>query len=158
MTSVRALPPVRELLPQAGSMVLVDAITSTGNDFIECSTVASIERLFGNDRGRTLGFAPDEIPSWIGIEFMAQTVAAFAGLDDTRSGKPVSIGYLLGTRDLELGVAAFADGQELIIRAERLWTGGGMGVFGCEIRRVRDGKVLARSEIKVYRPSAEKTH
>ena len=60
---------------------------------------------------------------------MAQTVGAYAGCARAGPGSPSSIGYLLGTRELSLGVDAFDVGDELVIEARHVWGDEQLGSF-----------------------------
>jgi predicted hotdog family 3-hydroxylacyl-ACP dehydratase len=73
------------------------------------------------------------LPSWSSIELMAQTVSVFAGAKGQKLGLTPRIGYLLGTRKLNLPMAYFEHGKILKIRAEQQYLHEGLGQFACEI-------------------------
>lgn len=131
-----------ELLPHAGDMILIDEVLRFDEDSIETQVTVRPGGLFNLLDG--------SLPAWVGVELMAQTVAAYAGCHARIEGKPVEIGYLLGTRKYECNVAQFAPGAVLQIRALRsLEDENGMGVFECSICGP-DIQVIAR--LNVYRP------
>ena len=39
-----------------------------------------------------------QVPAWVGIEYMAQAIAAWAGCRARAAGKPPQLGFLLGSR------------------------------------------------------------
>ena len=88
--------------------------------------------------------------AWVGVEIMAQSVAAFAGCHARQAGLPVELGFLLGTRRYQCNVESFALGSELRIVATRsLQDESGMGVFECHL----DGPgIHAEARLNVFRP------
>jgi predicted hotdog family 3-hydroxylacyl-ACP dehydratase len=79
---------VAELLPHDGNMVLLDGVVDYDQESLVAEVVVRDDGLFGD--GKT-------IPAWIGIEYMAQTVAAHGGMMCHLVGKPINLGFLLGT-------------------------------------------------------------
>ena len=69
---------VEELMPHAGNIVLLDKITSWDDNSLSASVAVGADGLFIDEH--------NFVPGWIGIEYMAQTIAAWAG---TRSKKEV---------------------------------------------------------------------
>ena len=61
------------------------------------------------------------MPAVIGLEYMAQCVAAYAGLTARQGGRPPRIGFLIGCRELRLDVEAFSVGDRLEVEARRVW-------------------------------------
>ena len=90
------------------------------------------------------------LPAWVGIELMAQSVAAYAGCRARSEGNPVELGFLLGTRKFECNVEHFPAGAELQIHALRsLEDDNGMGVFECHIH---GAGIHASARLNVFRP------
>ena len=93
--------------------------------------------------------APSGVPSWVGIEYMAQTIAVLAGSQATGAGDAAPLGYLLGTRKYHCETPWFADGLVLRVRCEeQLFDGNGLGVYACSIEA--DG-AMAQARLTVYR-------
>ncbi|UPQ83289.1 hotdog family protein [Pseudomonas knackmussii] len=134
--------PVAELLPHAGDMVLLDAV--------EMFDAESIETRLEVKPSGLLNLPDGSLPAWVGIEIMAQTVAAFAGCHARQAGLPVELGFLLGTRSFQCNVEHFPAGSQLRIRAIRsLQDDNGMGVFECHL----DGPgIHAEARLNVFRP------
>ena len=133
--------PIAQLLPHAGDMILLDAVESFDDDnVVTCLTV----------RPGLLSLPDGSLPAWVGVELMAQSVAAFAGCHARQAGLPVELGFLLGTRRYQCNVGAFALGSELRIVASRsLQDDSGMGVFECHL----DGAgIHAEARLNVFRP------
>lgn len=63
--------PLAELLPHAGDMILIDKVLSFDDEQICTTLTVKAEGLFNLPDG--------SLPAWVGVELMAQSVAAFAG-------------------------------------------------------------------------------
>ncbi|MFJ2984418.1 MULTISPECIES: 3-hydroxylacyl-ACP dehydratase [unclassified Pseudomonas] len=134
--------PLAELLPHAGEMILIDQVDSCDDEQIHTHTVVRQGGLFNRADG--------SLPAWLGIELMAQSVAAFAGCRARRNGQPVALGFLLGTRKYQCDVEHFPLGAELHVHAMRsLEDDNGMGVFECHLR---GPGIHASARLNVYTP------
>ncbi|MCP2075813.1 UNVERIFIED_ORG: putative hotdog family 3-hydroxylacyl-ACP dehydratase [Pseudomonas lini] len=134
--------PLAELLPHAGDMILIDRILDFDDEQIHTLATVRPGGLFSRDDGG--------LPAWVGIELMAQSVAAFAGCHARRRGDAVELGFLLGTRKFECNVEYFPVGAELTIHGVRsLEDDNGMGVFECHIRAPG---IHATARLNVFRP------
>ena len=133
--------PIQELLPHDPPMVLLDRAVS----FEESTFVAEVDiradSIFCEDHG---------VPGWVGIEYMAQAVAAHAGYQARLEQEPPSIGYLLGTRSYRCSLPFFPIDATLRVHIESLYIDMGLGAFACRIEI--DGTV-AEATINVYQPS-----
>ena len=92
-----------ELVPHAGDMLLIDDILACDESGIETRLVVR-PGLFTDAAGA--------LPAWIGVELMAQSVAAFAGCQARRRGEAPALGFLLGTRQFACDVPAFPAGGD----------------------------------------------
>jgi len=91
------------------------------------------------------------VPAWVGVEYMAQAVGAFSGIEEVQMGKRPQIGLLLGTRRYQCTVASFPIGARLVIRAElQLRDESNLVAFLCSIDM--NGERVARADIKAIRP------
>lgn len=118
--------PLAELLPHAGDMILIDQVLSFDEEQIHTRVTVKPGGLFNRADG--------SLPAWVGIELMAQSVAAYAGCHARQQGKAVELGFLLGTRKFECNVEHFPAGAELHIHGLRsLEDDNGMGVFECHL-------------------------
>jgi len=133
--------PVRELLPHDPPMVLLNRVLS----YTESSLVAEVD--IGED---SILCEADGVPGWVGIEYMAQAVAAHAGYQGRLAGQAPRIGYLLGTRSYESSLSVFPPGKTLTVHIESLFVEMGLGAFACRIEL--DGPV-ASATINVYQPT-----
>jgi len=135
--------PVRELLPHDPPMVLLDRAIS----FEDATLIAEVDV-----RADSILCQGNGVPGWVGIEYMAQAVAAHAGCQARLEGKPPSIGYLLGTRSYKCSLAAFPLGETLQVYIESLYVEMGLGAFAC---RIDMGETVASATINVYQPSGD---
>jgi predicted hotdog family 3-hydroxylacyl-ACP dehydratase len=132
---------VAELLPHTGDMVLLDRVVDCDGQGLTAELTVRGDGLLGGDH--------ESVPAWIGIEYMAQTVAAYAGMQARLAGEPVRIGFLLGTRRYSSNVAAFKAGAVLTVRAIKVIQDDGLGVFDCRI--TGDG-IEVTANLNVYQP------
>ena len=78
--------PVARLLPHASPMIMIDRVVSVSEDYFEAEVVVRPDSLFCDGTA---------VNAWVGIEYMAQAVAAYAGAEAIAAGRPVKIGFLL---------------------------------------------------------------
>jgi len=139
--------PLAELIPHAGDMILIDEVLSFDAEQIHTRTIVKPGGLFNRANG--------DMPAWIGVELMAQSVAAYAGCQARSRGEAVALGFLLGSRKFECNVEHFAAGSELTIHALRsLQDDNGMGVFECRLTApaVEGPAIEAFARLNVYCP------
>ena len=131
---------VADILPHDGTMVLLDNVLEYDQQSLVAAVTVRDDGLFGD--GKT-------IPAWIGIEYMAQTVAAHGGMMCHLAGKPINLGFLLGTRRYTCNISEFTVGMHLTVKVERLIEDQGLGVFTCQI--LGDGIDIS-AKLNVYQP------
>jgi predicted hotdog family 3-hydroxylacyl-ACP dehydratase len=120
-------------------MVLIDEVLEAAEDRVVARVTLRATSPFVED-GR--------VPAIVAIEYMAQTIGAFAGLRARAAGGSPRIGFLLGTREMALEVDAFAVGDELTIEARHVFGDERLGSFRCEVRC--GGSTLASAQLNVY--------
>ncbi|MDE2091757.1 MAG: hypothetical protein KGJ08_07650 [Gammaproteobacteria bacterium] len=131
-------PSAAELLPHQGRAVLRDEVLINSEDGIHVNALITREHPFY--------IANYGVPSWVGIELMAQAIAAHAGLKGRRSNKPPRIGMLLGTRRYQSTTPYFHEGERLEILAEREYGDAG-GIAACACTILCDRKTLAQATL-----------
>lgn len=135
--------PVDELVPHSGDMVLIDQVLACAENTLSARVVVSPAGLFSNADG--------SMPAWLGLELMAQSIAAWAGWHAGREQRPVQLGFLLGTRNYTCQVDRFPAGMELRIEIERtLQDDSGIAVFECGIH---GPDLLAAARVNVFQPA-----
>lgn len=149
MTSDTLQCPIAELLPHAQPMLLLDRVVSSSIERFECEVELTEQSEFCED-----GF----IGSWVGLEYMAQTVAALASTRDLLHRRKVRMGLLLGTRSYVALVPRFAAGQTLRIQAkEVLFDPQGPSMVDCIIRDRDSGMEVARASLTLVQIDDFKT-
>jgi len=79
------------------------------------------------------------IPSWVGVEFIAQTAAALSGIRIRENGDPPKIGFILGISQVRAGFPFFTIGSILTIRVRQIERLDSLYIFDGEIF-TKDGK------------------
>ena len=130
-----------QVLPHRHEMLLADEV-NYGVDYGQITlTVRSDSLLCEGECG---------VPAWVGIEYMAQAMGVFSGVERRQQGGEVQIGLLIGTRRYDSSVPYFPLGARLTTTARLAFHEEQMYVFNCEIS---DGQhVLAHGDIKAFRP------
>ena len=138
------MPDIRSLLPHAGPMVLLDRVISVDEDSLLAEVCIRSDSLFCNGGG---------VGAWVGIEYMAQAIGAWAGYTAQLRGEPVKLGFLLGTRRYECRRPIFLLGSVLRVHVQRLFQSeNGLGSFECTIDN-EEGRVAAAT-VTVFQPTS----
>jgi predicted hotdog family 3-hydroxylacyl-ACP dehydratase len=138
------LPPVSEVVPHAGAMRLIDELVEADGEHCVARATVRATQLFVDDAG---------MPGWVGIEYMAQTIAAWAGVRERAAGRPPGLGFLLGSRRYACTAPAFPVGSVLDIHVRCALKGEtGLGAFDCRILDAANGAELANATITVFQP------
>ena len=134
--------PITAIVPHAGKMCLLDRAIDGDAESLSCEVTIRDGGLFFKDGG---------VDGWVGIEYMAQTVAAWAGWRARLRGESPQIGFLLGSRRYECSQPRFALGQTYRVDVSRLFqTDNGLGQFDCSIQL--DGQIVASATLTVFEP------
>ena len=133
--------PIDELVPHGPAMTLIERLVDYSPQRSVATVTITPQSRFVESGG---------VPAWVGIEYMAQTIAAHAGYEARLRGEPPAIGFLLGTRSYSTEVGAFPLGSELTITVEPLVTDAKLGAFQCSIATER---VVATAVVNTYQPA-----
>lgn len=132
-------------VPHRGPLSLLDGVEHCDEQGIEARVRVPAGGVFGDDDG---------VPAWLGIEYMAQAVAAWSSGRARAAGGSPRIGYLLGSRRYEAALPVFPVGADLRVLAQcELMGDNGLGMFDCRIEHA--GRVLASGRISVFEPPAD---
>lgn len=140
--SAEPFPPVAELLPHSGCMVWLSRILTHTADATTCAV--DIE-----ERTMLRG-ADGHVPSWVGVEYMAQCIAAHGGLLSRARGEPQKRGFLVSVRKAIFHTPYFAIGQTLEVHARHVRGQRGLLTFDCAIHDGVGGDALAMARVNVY--------
>lgn len=131
------------LLPHTGAMVLLDKIIHFDEQRLTAALTVRSDGLLGDTTG---------VPAWAGIEFMAQAIAAYIGIQAKLAGEPIKLGYLLGTRRYTSNIPAFPAGNVLMVSIEKIIQDDKLGVFDCKIT---GAGFEASANLNVYQPPTD---
>ncbi len=125
-------------------MLLLDRVIDYGPEHI----VAEV------DVGPHLPFYADgRVPAYLGIELMAQSIAAWSGIRRADPDSRPPIGFLLGTRCFESALSFFEKGSTLKTFAQQVLENNGLAMFECKMDLVKTGGTqmnVALANISVY--------
>jgi predicted hotdog family 3-hydroxylacyl-ACP dehydratase len=138
-------PPMEQLLPHRSPMILIDRLVRSNGVVTVCEVTIGLHSMFVQAAG---------VPAFVGIEYMAQTVAAHGGYQSYLEGQPIVVGLLLGTRRLETNCQFFELGQTLRIEATHIWGQHELMRFRCRITHPASDTRLQRAELNVFKPKA----
>jgi predicted hotdog family 3-hydroxylacyl-ACP dehydratase len=134
-----------EVVPHAAPMALLDGIDCWDQTSLQAHITIRSDSPFFRDEG---------VPAWVGMEYMAQAVAAFAGCHAREQQQPIKIGFLVGSRRYSTSHSIFPLGAKLQICVnELLQSENGLSVFECSIRGIGDySKIDATANLNVFQP------
>lgn len=134
---------MEELIPHRSPMILLDKVLSWDRERIVCTTTPRDGSPFvSGGRARAV----------VTLEYMAQCVAALAGLLARERGEEIRLGLLVAVRQMDLARDWINVGAILVVEAERVWGDAMLGHFKCSVRERCD--VFARAALSVVREDA----
>jgi predicted hotdog family 3-hydroxylacyl-ACP dehydratase len=92
--------------------------------------------------------ADGRVPAVVGLEYMAQCIAAHGGLAARALGQAPSPGLLVGAKQLVLHRSWLAADETLEVSARLLGRAGALASFGCELRA--GAELVAEGTLSVY--------
>jgi len=135
-------PPISELIPHADGMLLLNRVLAHQETHTVCGTSADRSPLFANPDG--------SVPSWLGIEYMAQCAAVHGELENRSRGERPRPGLLLGSRRIEFHADVFRAGDPLEVTARHHMGECGLVAFDCSIRSVASDETLVEGRVNLY--------
>jgi predicted hotdog family 3-hydroxylacyl-ACP dehydratase len=134
-------------VPHRGAMLLLGRLLHVDGTHAVAQVVVPFDGLFVRH---------GHVGAWVGMEYMAQTVAAWSGRNATQGATP-RMGYLLSCRRFEARCAQFSCGAVLHVEAHlELMGDNGMGLFNGHI--FHQGELLASARLSVFEKSENSTH
>jgi predicted hotdog family 3-hydroxylacyl-ACP dehydratase len=128
-------------------MVLLSRVLHHEEDHTVCAVDIDEQTMFRDPAGN--------VAAWLGIEYMAQCIAAHGGLVGRGSGKPPQLGFLIGARRIDFHAPGFHPGQTLEVTARRVWGGAeGLVSFDCTLVDASTRAVLAEGRLNCFTPAA----
>jgi len=136
---------IDQVLPHQSPMILIDTLEHYDADSCRCTVTITQQSAFYN-------VLKKGVPSYIGSEYMAQAIAAFAGAHALDENASVQIGFLLGSRKYKTMQSYFELADTFTITIKELYReDSGLRVFECEILSFEHA-VIAQANINVFQP------
>ena len=133
---------LEDILPHRSPLLLLSEV-------IEVSSEKLLSRV--NITDESLFFSGLLVPNYVSIEYMAQTVGLFMGLEVGNHQKKPKVGFLIGVRQFECSIDGFRNGDNLIIEADPLLVEDPVGNFKCRV--ILNDNCVASARLTVYRPT-----
>src|SRR4051812_48159906 len=135
-------PPIEELLPHRYGMLLVDRVLDWDPSRATVSASPRADAWYAE---------PEGMPSRVGIELMAQAIAAHVSLVAWSKGEPPKKGVLLGARSFRATQPYFPAGSNLAVTAVKAFSDeSGMGAYDATIELA--SAEVAKARILVFEP------
>lgn len=132
---------VDELVPHSGRMSLLSRVTKVEEDTLYAEVDINESATFAEASG---------VPAWVGLEYLAQAIGAYAGYQERTQGSVPKIGFLLGTRKYTSNCEYFPLGTTLTLKVCRnMQAENGLSAFDCELHA--DG-IEASARLNVFQP------
>lgn len=139
-----------DVIPHRAPMILIDRIEKYDTESACCSVTIKTDSPFYDEKQQG-------VASYIGNEYMAQSIAAFSGAHALDNGGEVTIGFLLGSRKYKTFQPYFRLDQTYKIAIIELYQEeSGLSVFDCEITD-QEKNILAKANINVFQPKNAET-
>jgi predicted hotdog family 3-hydroxylacyl-ACP dehydratase len=135
---------IEQVLPHDHPMILLDKLDEFCDDKAQCSHLITEQSVF---------FDPllQGVPSYVGIEYMAQSIAAYANANELVQNRAVEIGFLVSTRKYKCDYSVFELNMDLQITVEKLYKDeSGLSAFDCAI--FTNEKQIATARLNVFQP------
>jgi len=134
--------PITDIVPHAGSMCLLDRALEADAESLLAEVTIRDTGLFHDGSG---------VGGWVGIEYMAQAMAAWGGWQSRLRGEAPKLGFLLGSRRYLCSRPIFHSGETLRVEVHRQFAAdNGLGQFDCRIEIA--GVEVATAALTVFEP------
>ena len=144
--------PLEKVLPHRAPMILLSDYDP--DSFSEEGVSASVTVTDGDV---FYDAALEGVPASVALEYMAQTVACYVGLVQVRNGRDPRIGFVLGSRKIDITIPVFKKGARYGIRARLLFTDDAFASFETVITDV-EGGVVASGILNAFQPEDPYAH
>jgi predicted hotdog family 3-hydroxylacyl-ACP dehydratase len=131
------------LLPHRPPMILIDRLVDAQEAESTCEVTITPRTLFLESAG---------VPAYVGLEYMAQAIAAHGGYTSYRAGEPIALGFLLGTPRWQSWCRYFTVGQTLWIHVAHVWGDNEFLRFHCTITDTTTTALLQQADLNVFKP------
>lgn len=135
------------LIHRPPMVMLADVISVDGNGSAKAVADVSEESIFYD---KELG----GVPACAAIEYMAQTVALVVGENRRSKGESPKVGFLLGTRKMDVSIPAFKCDVRYEIEAKCVYVDDEFGSFDCTIVNP-SGEAVATASLTAFQPPGD---
>ncbi|MBB1202110.1 3-hydroxy-fatty acyl-ACP dehydratase [Enterobacteriaceae bacterium 89] len=136
-------------LPHDAPMLLLETVENVTDEQAVC-------RVAVNRSGVLAPFidANGNLPGWYALELMAQTVGVWSGWHRQQRGESqISLGMVLGARELVCAAGEFQADSQLEITVTLLMQDERFGSFDCEISA--NGSKMATGRVNTFQPTPQ---
>jgi predicted hotdog family 3-hydroxylacyl-ACP dehydratase len=135
---------IANFVPHRAPMILIDRVLEHQENSLDTATKITSASAYFDD-------TIQGVPNYVGIEYMAQSIAALAGVEALLRNDRVRVGFLLGTRKLVMHLDNFTLGKTYRTRVSRLYQEDtGLAVFDCQI--FDEQTLVAQANVNVFQP------
>lgn len=135
---------ISEFVPHRAPMILIDNLLEHHPDTL-------LTAIHISESSAYFDSIIKGVPNYVGIEYMAQSIAALAGVEAKLMGDKIRVGFLLGSRKLHMHIDHFVLGQTYHTKVSRLYQEpSGLAVFDCQI--FHQGQIVASANVNVFQP------
>lgn len=140
---ITARRPIAGLVPHKGPMCLLDDVLEANGEHLVAEITPRRDDLFALDAG---------IPGWVGIEWLAQAIAAWSGLRAVSGNGTPRPGFLLGTRRYRCRDAHFSFSSPIRVEVSLDYMAdNGLGAFSGRLLDAADDE-CASATLNVFEP------
>ena len=139
-------PQLLELLPHRPPMILLNQVISVevSGEAVAVADTSSGSVFYDAELGG--------VPACVALEYMAQTMALAVGAEQHRKGEAPKVGFVLGTRRLDVKVSVFEVGKRYVVKATCACTDDAVASFDCSITGP-EGEIVATATLTAYQSS-----
>jgi predicted hotdog family 3-hydroxylacyl-ACP dehydratase len=134
-----SFPEITEFVPHRGSALLLDRIERWDESRVVCTVTIRDDHPY---------LSEGKVPAVVGLELMAQAVAAYVGMIRKAEGASPRVGYLVGVRRADFHLDHHELSELLRVTATATWVNERAGTFECSIEGAR-GRV-SDATLSVY--------
>jgi predicted hotdog family 3-hydroxylacyl-ACP dehydratase len=134
-----SFPPINELVAHRPPLLLIERVVSYQPPTIRCAATLRADSPFLNG---------NRAPAALSLEYMAQAIATYVGLERRLAGLQPVIGFLVAARDWQMPAGELSAGDDLAVCATLAWQGGESGSFACSVER--GGRTIATAQLSVF--------
>lgn len=134
-----AYPPIRELVPHDGPMVLLDEMVHWEPGHARCRITITPRMRF---------VADGKVDTIVSLEYMGQAVAASCGYTAFRGGNDIRVGMIIGCRRMDIDVPTLSVGDELTVNVREVRAREEISVYECDVSRGTES--VASAQLTLY--------